>query len=263
MAQGGINLPGKGSFGNISMFTRKDGKVVFRSKGGASADKINNDPEFAAQRKQMSRFGGCSTAAKMIRNAMPNIGHLAYSAFHGDLVNIASSLMALDASNPMDGKKSIIFSNGLALLQGFQMNKENNFDSVITTPIGCVIKREDSSATLQLPPLLPGKNFRPPWGYPYYRLRVNLGIIRDMFFDGVAYSPITPHLQEHSEKLDLPWTSVKDIFPTTEIRLKFDDPVFDQHCHLMVAIGVEFGVHVAGEITHVKHAGCGKILAVG
>ena len=263
MAKGSISLPTHGSFGNISIFTRKDGKVVIRTKGGATDERIKNDSEFAGQRKQMSRFGGCSTTAKMIRNAMPNVQHLAHSAFHGDLVNLATSLMDLDSSNPEDGKRSILFSNGLPLLQGFQLNKENNFDSVITTPVSCILNRQNYSATLQLPPLLPGKNFRIPWGYPYFRLRVNLGIIRDMVFDGVSYSPVTPHLQEHSEKFNSEWASVKDIFPSAEIILKFENPVFDEHCYLMVAIGIEFGVQQGGQVQHVKHAGCGKILAVG
>lgn len=261
MAKVNLDLPIKGSFGNVSIYML-NGKMVLRNKGGASATRIKNEPEFAKLRKQMSRFGGCSTTAKMIRDAMPSIKPLAHPAFHGDLVNLCTSVMDLNPVNPADGKKSIIFSYGLPLLQGFAMNVENTFDAVITTPVGCQLNREQHSAIVQLPPLLPGKNFRIPWTYPYYRLRVNLGIIRDMVFDGLAYVPVTPDLKEYSEKYDTDWWHVRDTFPSTEISLQLQNPVFDENCYLMVTIGVEFGVQKNGEISNVKHAGCGKILTV-
>ena len=262
MAKAKLDLPTKGSFGNISMYML-NGKVVFRTKGGASGTRIKKDPQFEKQRKQMSRFGGYSTTAKMIRESMPTIKHLAHPSFHGDLVNLCSSIMELEAVNPVSLRKSILFSNGLPLLEGFQLNKENTFDTVITTPINCSLNRENYSATIQLPPLLPGKNFRIPWTYPYFRVRINLAIIRDMVFNGVAYAPVTPDLQDYAEKYDTEWCHVRDTFPGSEITLQLEDPVFDKNCYLMVTAGIEFGMQVNGQIRHVKHAGCGKILSVG
>ena len=262
MAKVKLDLPTKASFGNVSMYLL-NGKLVFRTKGGASGTRIKKDPQFENQRKQMSRFGGYSTAAKMIRESMPTIKHLAHPAFHGDLVNVCASIMDMETTIPVNGRKPILFANGLPLIEGFQLNKENTFDAVITTPVSCSLNRADHSATIQLPPLLPGKNFKIPWTYPFFRLRLTLGIIRDMSFNGVAYTPITPDIQEYADKWDSEWCHVKDDFPRQEVILKLENPVFDSNCYLMVTAGIEFGIQKNGRYQHVKHAGCGKILSVG
>ena len=47
-----------------------------------------------------------------------------------------------------------------------------------------------------------------------------------------------------------------------EILLQLEEPVFDQHCHLLLSIGIEFGAPVNGSILHIKRAGCAKVLTM-
>ena len=261
MASSSLNSPSGGT--NKSGYKRKDlDKLIFRNNGGASADKIRNDPKMAGTRKQISRFTACSTAGKMVRTAMLDVADLGHSLLAGKILSLCSSIMKMDTDNLPNGKQSILFSKGLHLLQGYNLNLQNVFDSILSTPVQFTLNRELHLATVQLPPLIPGLNLRNQWNQPYFRFKINLGIIRDLAFNGVDYKPITEDVQEHTELVETPWASMADKYPEQQIELKFEDAVFDEHCHLLLAIGIEFGGVRHGGIVGIKDAGCGKIMGV-
>ena len=261
-----VELPGfpfSGSFGNLSLYKRKDSdKWILRRKGGISKERLNYDPTLEGSRQQMTRFGGCSSAAKMIRDSMLDLTHLADGKLHGRLLSTCGSVMDLDLPMPAHGKQSISFSKALYLLQGYTMNLMNPFDSIISTPIEFSINRAQHQASLTIPPLTPRKNFTSPWNFPFFRFRVNLGIIRDLIFNGAAYLPINPDGGEHTESDVTEWLPVTSQYGGETITLSFDEPVFDSSCYLMLAIGVEFGTQLKGGLEHVRGAGSAKILGV-
>ena len=50
-----------GSIRGVSFYTvRGSEKVIMRTKGGASKEKIKSSPKFEGLRKQQKEFGGCS-----------------------------------------------------------------------------------------------------------------------------------------------------------------------------------------------------------
>ena len=258
------DFPFQGSFGAYSIYKmRGTEKMVIRLKAGPSAEKIMKDPKFQASRNQQKQFGIGSTIAKMIRDAMFSITHLADFPLHGHLVKLNTALMDLDTTN-VRGKRSIIFSNGLHLFDGLSINRKITFDSVVTTTIVYALDRNECKATLQLPALSNGLNFNPAWNYPFFRLRINLGIVRDMtFVTGNGYEAITPDPNDQAVGFDTDWAPVKMLYPSQQVELKLENPVFDTNCHLLLSIGIEFGTQSKGTIQHVKYAGCGKILAMG
>ena len=67
-----VKLPG---FSIYKM--RGTDKMVARSKGGPSAEKMKTDPKLDGSRKQQTQFGASSTTAKSIRDAMFSVTHLA------------------------------------------------------------------------------------------------------------------------------------------------------------------------------------------
>ena len=131
--------------------------------------------------------------------------------------------------NPV-GQRSIIFSRGKHLLEGFNLNKETAFESVVTTPIVYLIDRSQHEAIVQLPPITPGKNFIPTWTYPYYRFRINLGIIRDLKFVEKAGYQVVMNSVGYTENADSDWHQWKDVVPGEELRIQITDPVFDESC---------------------------------
>lgn len=267
MAKAAFNLPFNHPFstslGNYSVFTRRDSdKLIIRSKGGAKADKIHNDPNFKRTRDQMSEFSGCSTASKMVREAMATVKGLSNISLHGQIVKIVSKIRAFD-SNPI-GERSIIFSRGKHLLEGFSLNRNTTLDSMISSPIAFSIQRREYTAVVQIPALSPGINFNSPYTYPYFRFKVNLGIIRDLVYEPKkGYKPLLQDAMEYTATLDTEWMQSKKDQVGQEVGLHIDDPVFDESCNLLLSIGVEFGIAEDGKINPVKHAGCGKILGMG
>ena len=257
-----LNSPFSASMGGFSVFTRRDtGKIVVRTKGGASAEKIKNDTSFARTRLQMAEFAGCSTAARMMREAMLTVKDLSNISLHGQFVKLISRIREMD-TNPA-GQRSIIFSRGNFLIDGFSINKDVTIDSVISSPITFNIDRNTHTAVVNLPPLSPGMNFNSPWTYPFYRFKINLGIIRDMVFeDKKGYQPILPDSKAYTATLNTEWSETKNKQLAQEVGLHLENPVFNEHCHLLLSIGIEFGTAEYGKIKAIKHAGCGKILGM-
>ena len=258
------DFPFLGSFGGFSFYKmRGSEKTIVRRKGGPSAEKMKTSKECEGSRKQQTQFGGSSTAAKMIRAAMPSITHLADFRIHSHFLKLNAAVQALDLVSKA-GQRSLIFSRALHLFEGVSLNRKATFDSVVITPVVYAIHREEHKAVLQLPALSPKFNFISPWNYPFYRFRINLGIVRDMVFtEGHGYEPITPSFNDFPVSVDTEWAAVKIKTTAQQVELQLDNPVFDEHCNLVLSIGIELGSQSNGIIEHVPYAGCGKILAMG
>ena len=256
-----FNLPNGGSFGDYSFYKRKDSdKVIIRLKGGASKDKFYKDPRMAKCRENAQKFSGASTIGKTIRHAMLDVAKLGYSMVSSDINSVVSKIRKL---TPVEtDHDQVIFSNGLHLLQGFNLNKLNVFDSVISTPLQSAINRITHKATLQLPQLTPGMNLKNPWNLPYFRFVMNFGIIRDMHFESGKYRTITPNTSDYTILEKTEWASFNMSHPAQTFDFQFDNPVFDEHCYLMLSIGIEFGKQVEGGIGAVADASCAKIVNI-
>ena len=263
MAKGSFfDLPMGASFGDYSIYKRKDSdKWIVRAKGGATKERFASDPRMASCRKNANTFSGNATTGKTIRYAMMDVAQLGHSKLTGDINSVVSKIRKLTPSTT-PGQDQIILSNGLHLLQGFNLNKVNVFDSVVSTPLQWSIDRITYKATLQLPKLSPGMNLKNPWNLPYFRFIMNLGIIRDMYFDGAKYKTMTPSIPDHTILDKTQWAPVNMAYPAQSFTFQFDNPVFDEHCYLMLSVGIEFGKQVEGGIGAVTDASCGKIVDV-
>ena len=256
-----LNLPLVGSVGGYSIYHRKDcAKPIIRAKGGATAERFWKDPKMAGSRRNSINFGGISTTGKSVRHAMMNVVMLGHSNISGDINSLVSKIKKL---SPVANKQNqILFNGGLHLLKGYNLNKVNVFDAVVSTPVEFEVNRITHKAILQLPLLTPGVNVKNPWKLPYFRFVMNLGIIRDMHFDGTKYQSMTPVIADHTILETTEWASVLVTHLPQSFEFQFDNPVFDDHCYLMLSVGIEFGSQVEDGIGAVKGASCGKILTV-
>ena len=250
-----------GSFGNYSIYKMEGSeKNVIRMKGGPSYEKMKTAPTLEAQRKQAKQFGGSSKSSKMIGYALSSVKHLQDYRLHGHLNKLNGAILKMDTGNPA-GKRSIIYSRGLHLFEGLNLNRKILFDSVVTTSIGFSVNIAERSASISIPSLSPGLNFINPWNQPFYRFRMNLGIVRDMVYkEGIGYEPVTADIADQTVVVDTDWVSSKVSCSNQEIELILEDPVFDENSHLLLSIGIEFGAQADGSIRHVRKAGCAKIL---
>lgn len=251
-----------GSMGDITAYRMKGvDRIILRLKGGASKEKIKNHPNFDLVRKNNEEWKGCVLAMKSVSRAVHSVKHLADYNYSGVLQSICKSIQSGDGVYEK-GKRPVVFSQQLYKLDGFSFNRYNYFDTILRHPLQCSVDRNNGSAIIELPQLIPGINLQNPKGEPFYRIIFTLGAVSDIVYNAERkmYCPVTTDLP-HSVTSKSNWYNQAESCPGQTINLPLTvwQPAGD--ISLLVAAGVEFGrPFSSAEIRAVKYAGAAKIL---
>lgn len=184
--------------------------------------------------------------------------------------NIAGSLNSLlkpvqMANQGVYGKRGIELSQMPHLLEGFSLNRITPIESVIRTPIVCSVSRENLSARVEIPALVPGINFHVHQRHPMYKIIAVLGIVPDLFHHELGYRPSDYAYDDiYPEMTETPWLhSMKEAAPAV-LELAFNDTQLpDNKYSLMLSVGICYGRTTdTNRIEQVKHAGSAKIFTV-
>ena len=234
--------------------------LVIRTKGGPSKAMFKTSPRFANVRKNNDEFGAAGMAAGKIVRAMYAIKHLSDPHIAGRLTSIATIIKKLDTVNIL-GQRTIAFSKYPHVLEGFDLNRELAFDTVVKNGIATSISREDLTATVILPDLIPRANFNIPWNYPLYRIILVFGVIPDIRNGRQGYGPANSQTKYFPVQEQTEWTAAYDVRKSEEIVLQLPrESNFDETSSLILSIGIEAGKYVTNTIIEpVKDVGCGKI----
>jgi hypothetical protein len=268
-----------GSLGNISAYRRKDSdKVILRMKGGATKKKIKTAKSFERTRELNAEWGGCAKAAGSLRDLLVHIAPVADYNLSGPLTALAKNMQTRDPIHQR-GERSILFSRFGSILEGFQLNKKNSFESVLRGSIDVQFNASQRSIVVQLPEMIHGINFHPVGNYAAWRIVVTLGILPDLYLlDGKYGSGLNGDLHNQVAKT---WYSewqfgTKNIVaqnctiqlpPPTSIsddkKNKATEEPINISDTLAVAIGITFGTPLTDQLIKTnKHVGAGKILKV-
>lgn len=253
-----------GRLGNITSYKMQGSdKIIMRTKGGASKDKIKRSPNFVLTRKNNSEFGGCAKMSKSIRAAIYPICHLANYNFTSNITSLVKKIQLQDNSHER-GERAIYLSQFRYLLDGFSLNKNTSFDAIIRHSFHPQINREDGSASIDLPALIPGVNLNLPWSQPVYRLVFSIGVVNDMEYGTMGFN--TPNQSSNFTNLTYTtWLPTKQlqVAQTIALQLQGFKPLTNNQS-IIVAAGIEMGAQdTMSEIQFVKYCGSGKILLVG
>lgn len=252
-----------GSIGNLSFYKMKGtGKIVVRKKGGASKEKIKTAPEFARTRENNAEFSGCANTVRSIRHALFPLNKLANYNFTPTLTTLAKNIQLLDKVN-VRGQRAVNFSEFRYLLEGFQLNKDIIFESVVKFPLKGNIERETGSATIEIPLLRPQLNLDIPWKAPLYRFVIGFGVFTDSAFNGTDYQDKTTLPLANAVQTD--WLPVQQAFEAQTFTLQLNTlHGIDDTKSMILSIGIEMGTPVTNAfIQPIKYAACAKILTVG
>jgi hypothetical protein len=154
-------LPGlTGSFGGLSAYRmRGSNKIILRQKGGATKERIQKDKSFALTRRYNQEWKACILAARQITHALYPVKHLADFNYSGSLNGLCKSIQK-DATTAPLGQRPVLLSQQFFKLEGFSLNRENSFESIVKHPLQYDIDRAIGRAVVQLPELIPGINSR-------------------------------------------------------------------------------------------------------
>ncbi len=255
-----------GSIKGVSFYTvRGSDRVIMRTKGGASKNKIATSPKFEGLRKQQKEWGGCAKFGSLTRYAFGGLHRLADYNLTPVLNGMGKNLMKLDTMSET-GKRNLRLSAYRQALEGFNFNRNYPFNSVLRVGVTCEINRETLQATVKVPRINAANDIQNIQRLPYYRLIVVLGTVTDWHYSETeqAYIPAELNLNGVSEVYTSEWYQTQGIQNEQAITVQMteqEQALVTDEVTVLVSMGIEFGtVGFTGEPVEVKYAGCGKVI---
>jgi hypothetical protein len=253
-----------GKLDGISAQKRKGSKgIIIKPRYGPSSHDIDTKPAYANTKRENKEFGGRSTTAKWIKQGYFPLHSISDPDNLGNLNAILKYIQEMDTESAY-GKRNVYLTRGGMLLEGFQLNKEHPFESVLRSPVECSIIRSELKAMITLPVLLPGVNFHTPATLPFYRIVATLSVIPDMYFHECKYRPKTDYQAICPGIVKTEWMATQSEAEMMDLELTMSQLPPDDQFILVLTLGIEMGQAKSKLlIKAVKYAGCGKIFKVG
>lgn len=139
------------------------------STGGASANRIKNDPVFERTRENMEEFARAGKAAKLLRSIFRNVTINAKDRVtHARLVKVAFRMILADPVSER-GKRTV--TNGdLKQLFGFDFNERSGIKDVLFVTCPVNFNRVSGEVTVNIPAFVPGNNVQFAKGTTHVRI---------------------------------------------------------------------------------------------
>ena len=226
-----------GTIGGITFYKSQDGYLA-REKGGVSADKIANDPNFQRTRENGEEFGRAGKAGKLLRNA---IRAMLQNASDSRMVSRLTAEMVKviqeDVTN-VRGLRNVIDGEA-ELLEGFEFNISGKLGTTIYAPFTATIDRVAGTLTANIPAFVPINMIAAPGGSTHFKI-VSTGAEID--FENETF------VMDAQATGVLPW----DATATAVINLV--NAVTANSTHpLFLALGIEFYQEVNGQMYPLKN----------
>lgn len=159
-----------GTMGGVSHYKMKglDGDFA-RLAGGPTKEQIDNAPEFARTRENMSEFGGSAANAKALRVGLASLlGTMGDSRLAGRLTKVFKEIN-LEGMGPR-GQRPIELANHGYKLEGFNFDRDIPFDSVFNAGYNVSTAPTRDSSDITINPFNPIDLVNAPTGATHFRL---------------------------------------------------------------------------------------------
>ncbi|MFD2160864.1 hypothetical protein ACFSJU_00525 [Paradesertivirga mongoliensis] len=249
-----------GSMGNVTGYKLPGIKdTVIRTKGGASKKKIYKADNFKLTRQNFTEFSGCGKMGGAIRRSMLPMVPMADYNFTPVLNSFSKTIQLLD-SESLRGERNIYLSRHKHLLNGFSLNRNIAFESIIRHPLKARIDAHAGKADVQLPELMPGVNLVLNRQAPMFRFVINLGSVADALYTSRGY------LIENIEGCCTysGWYHATQLFSATELSVELNNFSAQPDRTLILSLGIQMGTPITDAVINpLKYGGCAKIIAIG
>lgn len=253
-----------GSLDNISVYEMAGvSKPIVRKKGGAKREKILRDPCFANTRRNMGEFTGRSVATRYVLEAFTPLrpGH----GTTGILNKVLRAIQKMDTQS-LWGQRCVALSLYPRLLQDFDISKRLTLDEVIKNGLTSSLSREERTARVEIPALLPGVNCLHPKNHPFFRVMAVLGVVPDLFYQELPedYVPQNGFQAVPPQMATTPWRPTTGRADGTTLELTLPQSPGIEAYSLLLSVAIEYGrPDVTGAIEPVPRAVASKIVTVG
>lgn len=258
-----------GSVRGVSFYTRRGSdQIIMRTKGGISGEKLKKLPQFEGVRNQQKEMGGCAKFASGARLAMGGLHRLADYNISPVLTGIASKIQKQNTETEK-GKRTVNFSDFKQSLEGFNLNRNFPFNSVLRVSTACELNRDKIETTVTFGRINTETDLVNIQKLPWFRLLVVIGAVSDMAYSEELskYIPVSPGLHGAASVTISEWFPTHTIINAQTLTAAMTEKqtqLLTDTTTLLVSIGVEFGtIGFDGKPTEVKYAGSAKVLKVG
>jgi hypothetical protein len=235
-----------GSIGDIRVYYDKTlKKYIVSTKGGSPKEIIENNPNMARQRENMSEFKACTKWTSQLRKALDSIGHLNYGHYFSYQVAVAKLIQKQDNLG-LKGHRSVESSKYPRLLKSLNFNALHPFDQALAHQYDVLFSSDKRTVTLKL---MGFRSFsRINWSsrYEVYRITMVIAQQPDWIWDeqNGLFKPSVDNLEMLSVTTFSDWhqrsTDSVDIILTAS----FAQPALQQTgTTVVVAMGIEVSAY--------------------
>lgn len=257
-----------GTIDDLNMYQMEgSGEFIARKKPGPSREKLKKHPKYAKTRANNSAFGGGSKFSQEIRKTAGNeLIALMYSYIAGDLTGLGNNIAEAIPSDLPHGQEPILISKAHQWLTDYDLNERCLFNSVLRAQLPFTIDRENLSAIIHIPDLLPGIQFKMPEPYAFFKLRFTLGLVTDFIWTPFGYTRSVKRDGYRKITMETDWQESNQPFASEDISLTLSHPTpLVNGESLILYAGIEWGTaNRLKQITPVdkRGKGCCKIMGL-
>ena len=266
IVKGPIQLTG--SLSGVSFYTRRGSdKIIARTKGGVSGDKIKRLPQYEGLRLQQKEWSGVTKLASGLRHAFGGLHRLADYNLTSVLNGLANKMQKADISAEK-GKRPVRLSQFRQSLDGFNFNRNYPFNTLLRVTTNYELNRETLSASVTIPRINTEIDLLNIQRLPFFRIIVSLGAASDLVYDEKLkdYVPAVGALHGVAVATNSSWFSANSIVDEQNLTVQLTEKhlsMLTDEVSVVLSIAVEFGaIGFTGEPVEVKYAGSGKVLKV-
>ncbi len=181
----------EGTLDELTFYKTQDGHLV-KTKGGVSADRIANDPNFQRTRENGSEFGSSATAGKVLRNAVRNLMmNAADNRVTSRLTQVMTQIKNYDVAS-VRGERTVADGIAdpvaLALLKDFDFNDKAILSGVLFAPFTVT----GATGAISIPAFVPLNDIAYPGGATHVNMKAayaNVDFTNEI--SAIEYSPAT------------------------------------------------------------------------
>jgi hypothetical protein len=262
MATGNV-FQAEGTLGPLQSYKmRGTKKMVIRTHGGASKEKIKTSKAFAVTRSLNAEWKAVTSVASSLGMALSGLKPMADYNITGPLNASIKKIQVLDTENPK-GKRSILLSRYPQFLGSFSLNRDTLLETVIRQRLSFQIDPSTGTTKITIPLLQPKINFFPDSRYAYFRLIMDCGALSDQIFDEKTneYISANKELPEFTP-IDSAWFQTNIMLASTNYQIEVNNNKSPAPGAMMFfSAGIQYGMPGPdGSIQPVPYAGTGRIL---
>ncbi len=181
----------EGTLDELTFYKTQDGHLV-KTKGGVSADRIANDPNFQRTRENGSEFGSSATAGKVLRNAVRNLMmNASDNRVTSRLTQVMTVIKNYDTTSARGERTvaiGIVDPAALALLKDFDFNDKAILSGVLFAPFIVT----PATGEIAIPAFVPLNDIAYPGGATHVNMKAayaNVDFTNEI--SAIEYSPVT------------------------------------------------------------------------